>query len=77
MLFVTYSNSNNAVQGNIFPSNKTNIDLIVHLVLNKDKLVKISPSSNRFQTCNSVHDYLDFSGESTGSVCTNTGRVWF
>lgn len=62
MLSVSSSNSNNIVQGSmtftVFPSDKTNIDLIAYFVLNKEKLVNISASSNRFLTRNSVQDYL-------------------
>lgn len=64
MLFVSSSNSNNTIQGNmtftVVPSNKTNIDLIAYFVLNKEKLVTVSASSNRFQTCNSVQVNLEF-----------------
>lgn len=65
MLLVRSSNSNSTVEGNmtfytVFPSGKTSIDLIAYFVLNKEKLVNISASSIRFQTCNSVQDYLEF-----------------
>lgn len=44
----------------IFPLDKANTDLIAYSVLNNEKLVNVSASSNRFQTRNSVQDYLDF-----------------
>lgn len=70
MLFVSSSNSNNTFQGNIiftaFPSHKTNPGLIAYFLLNKEKLVNISESLNRFETCNSVQVYLKFLREKHG-----------
>lgn len=49
-----------------FPSRKTNTDLIAYFVLNKEKLVNIPESLNRFETCNSVQVYLKFLREKHG-----------